>query len=183
MKNIYFVGSSCVGKTSVLDLLIEDPRFKGYNIQKSLSRELIREGVLSGSFDSIKDQHILFEKYCDAMLKNKTNTVFDRSLIDVYTFTETLEGNDINLCCELAEQLDVLETIRALYDDGFVFYFPIYWNVECDGERLDDERKRIRWDYYIEKFLKREQIPFYSMRNEPPKERVDFIYKTINSSF
>lgn len=175
--NILLVGSSCVGKTSVLDLLKEDPAFKKYSIVDSLARQLRREYLVSG-FDDISFQEHLFDAYYLKQITNR-QTIFDRSIIDVYTFTQTIKEDSFDFCAMLSDMRDSISDIKESF--GKVFYFPIYWKVEDDGERLIDSERRIQWDENIQILLKDEQIPYYTVPFCDPLERVVFIRSIVNS--
>lgn len=176
--NIVLIGSSCVGKTSVLDLLKEDPSFSQYEVVPSIARQ-IRQREQITSFDNISFQKRLFDGYYLGMNTYSKNTVFDRSIIDVYTFTQTIKDNSEDFCVLLSDMRDTISEIKDKL--GYVFYFPIYWKAEDDGERLFDEERRAQWDKNIRILLKDEQIPYYTVPYCDPKERVVFIRSIIKS--
>lgn len=62
-KTIHFVGSSCVGKTSVWNLIKDDPTFEHYAFVESLSRKLLREGKISANYNRMEDQQAIFDAY------------------------------------------------------------------------------------------------------------------------
>lgn len=176
--NILLVGSSCVGKTSVLDLLREDPTFKNYSVIESLARQLRQRYTISG-FDDVSFQDQLFDAYYQKHRTLKHDTIFDRSIIDVYTFTQTIKEDSFDFCAMLSDMKDSISDIKESF--GKVFYFPIYWKVEDDGERLIDPERRVQWDKNIQILLEDEQIPYYIVPYCDPIERVVFIRSIVNS--
>lgn len=177
--NILLIGSSCVGKTSVLDLLKEDPSFSQYEIIPSIARQ-VRQREQISSFDDISLQKRLFDAYRLGLNVSTTGKfVFDRSIIDVYTFTQTIKDNSEDFCVLLSDMRDAISEEKDKL--GRIFYFPIYWDVEDDGERLIDSKRREQWDKNIQILLKDEQIPYYTIPYCDPKERVAFIKSIVKS--
>lgn len=176
-KAINFVGASCVGKTSVIELIKKSESFAGYEIVDSISRKLLKEGKISPSFNSIDNQKTIF----DAYLKKAHSTIpyiSDRCLIDVYTFTLTFPKDNRFVQSEILRQARLLEVNE--YYLGKIFYFPIYWEVEKDGERMADPERRQQWDKNIREILERDQISYVTVPNVSPIERLQFIKSQLN---
>lgn len=169
--NIAFLGSCCVGKTSVFDLLKQDPMFEGWVIQESITRKLFREGVIKDrSFDQIDNQRIIFDEYLKVL--DNPNCLSDRSILDVYTFTRTFEPS-IEKARELTRQGRLIA--QNLHKVTKIFYFPIYWQLIDDNERLYDAERRANWDDEIRSFLQFTQVDVTVVPDLSVKERVKFI--------
>lgn len=183
MKNIInFVGSSCTGKTSGYNLLKEDPIFQSFEVVESQSRRLLREGKISPSFNDINNQKLIFDEYLKIIHKF-SSYISDRCLIDVLSFTQTFLSNELkeedkSIICKEIRREDRLTKINSC-NFGTIFYFPIYWNTEDDGERLLDEKRRSIWDNNIRSFLESNNIEFYTVPFVNPLERVNFIKEKI----
>lgn len=173
---VTLLGSCCVGKTSVFDILKQDPIFEGWNIQESISRKLIREDKISvdRNFQSIKNQSLIFDEYVKILDMSKC--LSDRSIIDVFTMTRTLDQN-IDVKIELNRERRILaQNIDRI---GKIFYFPIYWDSVDDGERLFDEERRKRWDLEIQNILYHSLVNYTIIPNCSVTDRVKFIKKIL----
>ena len=83
IDKVTLLGSCCVGKTSVFDVLKQDPIFEGWSIQESISRKLIREDKISvdRNFQSIKNQSLIFDEYVKILDISKC--LSDRSIMSL----------------------------------------------------------------------------------------------------
>lgn len=174
---INFVGASCVGKTSVIDLIKKDETFKSYNIKDSISRQLLRDGKIKPSFDSIDNQRVLFNSYL-RICHSLNPYIADRCLIDVYTFTRTFPKENKFVQEEILRELRLIEVNKSSF--GKIFYFPIYWDVQSDGERMADSKRRELWDFEIRNLLELLKIEYIIIPNISPIERVEFIKTNLN---
>ena len=105
VRAVTFLGASCVGKTSVFDLIEKDRSFARFAKIGSISRQLVREGGISPSFNSVSNQRAIFDKYLEVL--HGENYISDRSVIDVHTFTRTLPYS-VSLDNELRRQSDLI---------------------------------------------------------------------------
>ena len=67
VRAVTFLGASCVGKTSVFDLIEKDRSFAGFAKIGSISRQLVKEGEVDPSFNSVSIQRVLFDKYLEVL--------------------------------------------------------------------------------------------------------------------
>lgn len=105
VRAVTFLGASCVGKTSVFELLKKDRSFDRFDKIDSITRQLVKEGKIEPSFTSVQNQKLIFDKYAE--LLNIDHYVSDRSIIDVHTFTKTIPAS-IQRDAELKRQLDLV---------------------------------------------------------------------------
>lgn len=105
VRAVTFLGASCVGKTSVFELLKKDRSFDWFDKIDSITRQLVKEGRIEPSFTSVKNQKLIFDKYAE--LLNTDCYVSDRGIIDVHTFTKTIPAS-IQRDVELKRQLDLV---------------------------------------------------------------------------
>lgn len=185
-KIIHFVGSSCVGKTSVWNLIKDDPTFEHYAFVESLSRKLLREGKISANYNRMEDQQAIFDAYFNLLTSGDGEHAFymsDRCVLDVVSFTHTLYIHLFQSNEKFRQEAKRQARMTVEHKDslGFVFYFPPYWKVESDGERLDNERFRWKWDLQLRLFMQHNKIPFIAVPNVSPIERVEFIKQTLNN--
>lgn len=176
IRAVTFLGASCVGKTSVFEFVKKDKTFDKFTKVDSITRQLVREGGISPSFDSVPTQRTIFDKYLEVL--HEENYISDRSVIDVHTFTRTLPYS-VSLDNELRRQSNLISLNE--YYLPVIFYFPIYWNVENDGERLNDESRRRKWDSEIRKFLMDKRLPYEVIPNDTPFNRVRFIKGVLST--
>lgn len=176
VRVITFLGASCVGKTSVFELLKKDRSFDRFDKIDSITRQLVKEGSIFPSFTSVQNQKLIFDKYAE--LLSIDCYVSDRSIIDVHTFTKTIPAS-IQRDAELKRQLDFINVSE--YFLPIIFYFPIYWDVENDGERMADAERRKCWDVEIRKFLIERKLPYEVIPNDTPFNRLKFIKSVLNT--
>lgn len=176
VRAVTFLGASCVGKTSVFELLKKDRSFDRFDKIDSITRQLIKEGRIEPSFTSVQSQKLIFDRY--SKLLHTDHYVSDRSVIDVHTFTKTIPAS-IQRDAELKRQLDFINVSE--YFLPIIFYFPIYWDVENDGERMADAERRKCWDVEIRKFLIERKLPYEVIPNDTPFNRLKFIKSVLNT--
>lgn len=176
VRAVTFLGASCVGKTSVFELLKKDRLFDRFNKIDSITRQLIKEGRIEPSFTSVQSQKLIFDRY--SKLLHTDHYVSDRSVIDVHTFTKTIPVS-IQRDVELKRQLDFINVSE--YFLPVIFYFPIYWDVENDGERMADVERRKYWDAEIRKFLIERKLPYEVIPNDTPFNRLKFIKSVLST--
>ena len=176
VRAVTFLGASCVGKTSVFELLKKDRSFDRFDKIDSITRQLIKEGRIEPSFTSVQSQKLIFDRY--SKLLHTDHYVSDRSVIDVHTFTKTIPAS-IQRDAELKRQLDFINVSE--YFLPIIFYFPIYWDVENDGERMADAERRKCWDVEIRKFLVERKLPYEVIPNDTPFNRLKFIKSVLNT--
>lgn len=176
VRAVTFLGASCVGKTSVFELLKKDRSFDRFDKIDSITRQLIKKGRIEPSFTSVQSQKLIFDRY--SKLLHTDHYVSDRSVIDVHTFTKTIPAS-IQRDAELKRQLDFINVSE--YFLPIIFYFPIYWDVENDGERMADAERRKCWDVEIRKFLIERKLPYEVIPNDTPFNRLKFIKSVLNT--
>nr|DAK52074.1 MAG TPA: TRANSCRIPTIONAL REGULATOR NADR, NMN, NMN Adenylyl transferase [Caudoviricetes sp.] len=176
VRAVTFLGASCVGKTSVFDLIEKDRSFARFAKIGSITRQLVKEGKIEPSFTSVQNQKLIFDKYAE--LLNTDCYVSDRSIIDVHTFTKTIPVST-QRDAELKRQLDFINVSE--YFLPIFFYFPIYWDVENDGERMADAERRKCWDTEIRKFLIERKLPYEVIPNDTPFNRLKFIKSVLST--
>lgn len=176
VRAVTFLGASCVGKTSVFELLKKDRSFDRFDKIDSITRQLIKEGRIEPSFTSVQSQKLIFDRY--SKLLHTDHYVSDRSVIDVHTFTKTIPAS-IQRDAELKRQLDFINVSE--YFLPIIFYFPIYWDVENDGERMADAERRKCWNVEIRKFLIERKLPYEVIPNDTPFNRLKFIKSVLNT--
>lgn len=177
--NVCLLGTSCVGKTSVFKALKQDISFKDWGFHESISRQLIAKGLLKRPFDSIESQRILFDKYIDILGQDNKNCIFDRSIIDIFTFTKT----KIQMNCDGFEKSELIRENRLLAQNidkiDHIFYFPIYWENQDDGERAVDPKLLQLWDENIRNVQHFLNVKCDIIPNCSVTERVRFIKKKL----
>lgn len=176
VRAISFLGASCTGKTSVFDLVKEDKAFESFTKIDSMTRQMVKEGRLEPSFTSIKNQSLIFDKYLELLFTG--NYISDRSVIDVHTFTKTIPTSVAQIN-ELDRQFRLIR-LNEFYLPT-IFYFPIYWEVENDGERMADAERRKKWDKEIRRFLITRRMPYEIMPNDTPFNRLKFMKRVLGT--
>lgn len=150
-EKIVFTGSFSVGKTTILNLLKEDPDFKDHKFAPEVFRNLAKEGLKLNKESTEITQLLGFNEYLKFFLLNE-KFVSDRSLIDVYANDKYLYWQKQSLDYHIFNvHRDLIQYYKYLYN--IIFYFPIEFPIVKDSVRETDEEYRKIIDNYIQETL------------------------------
>lgn len=164
-KKISFCGSSCTGKTILIEAMKKDPQFEGWSFFTNVVRDLHKEGREINEKSNSETQRMIFDRYNEILSKMfEAPSVADRCIIDVAAFTSVLfdqmpVGSEDFIDMSTEEFFQRKEVIRRKDDLSLLVYTPIEFPVENDGERLVDELLRESFDQKIQQILKNSDIP------------------------
>lgn len=185
-KKIMFCGSSCTGKTTLLNAMKKDPLFKDWTYFENVVRNLHKEGREICEKSSSETQTMIFDRYYDILREmDKGLSISDRSIIDVAAFTSVLQeqlpiGDEdyYKMCLTMKHQLQ--EISCKVKDLSLVVYTPIEFSVEDDGERLVDNLLRDKFDQKILEILFKNKISYLRVSGSV-EERLSQIKKVVFS--
>ena len=185
-KKIMFCGSSCTGKTTLLNAMKKDPLFKDWIYFENVVRNLHREGREICEKSSSETQTMIFDRYYDILREmDKGLSISDRSIVDVAAFTSVLQeqlpiGDEdyYKMCLTMEHQLQ--EISRNVKDLSLIVYTPIEFSVEDDGERLVDNLLRDKFDQKILEILFKNKISYLRVSGSV-EERLSQIKKVVFS--
>lgn len=178
-KTIVITGTSCSGKTTLINLL----KNLGYNIVNETAREIIKEeqkkehGSLPWNEDSFFDfQNISMKKQLKKELKiqkDSNNTYFlDRSIIDYFAYTMH-KGYSVN-----PNLIDILQ--ENPYSKVFFLETLERSNYRQDKERKEEYNDTLSIENFMRKLYSYLGYKFTQVSNKlTPKQRVDFILANI----
>lgn len=185
-KKIMFCGSSCTGKTTLLNAMKKDPLFKDWNYFENVVRNLHKEGREICEKSSSETQTMIFDRYRDILKEmDKGPSISDRSIIDVAVFTNILQeqlpiGDEDYYKMYFAMEHQLQEISRNVKDLSLIVYTPIEFPVEDDGERLVDNLLRDKFDQKILEILFKNKISYLRVSGSV-EERLSQIKKVVFS--
>ena len=185
-KKIMFCGSSCTGKTTLLNAMKKDPLFKDWIYFENVVRNLRREGREICEKSSSETQTMIFDRYYDILREmDKGLSISDRSIVDVAAFTSVLQerlpiGDEDYYKMYLAMEHQLQEISRNVKDLSLVVYTPIEFPAEDDGERLVDNLLRDKFDQKILEILFKNKISYLRVSGSV-EERLSQIKKVVFS--
>jgi GTPase SAR1 family protein len=168
-------GTMSVGKTTLVNALMNLPEFKGYNFATERSKYLRDLGIPLNTDSTLKGQFVFLAERC-AELMNE-NIITDRTVIDVMAFTKaakSIDYYDAEAFCDAAYKL------VGEYD--YVFYVsPEGVEMEDNGVRETDLKYRETIDSIIKLVLYRSnhKIKHFVELKGTTKERIAKMIETI----
>lgn len=185
-KKIMFCGSSCTGKTTLLNVMKKDLLFKDWTYFENVVRNLHKEGREICEKSSSETQTMIFDRYYDILREmDKGLSISDRSIIDVAAFTSVLQeqlpiGDKDYYKMYLTMEHQLQEISCKVKDLSLVVYTPIEFPVEDDGERLVDNLLRDKFDQKILEILFKNKISYLRVSGSV-EERLSQIKKVVFS--
>lgn len=185
-KKIMFCGSSCTGKTTLLNTTKKDLLFKDWTYFENVVRNLHKEGREICEKSSSETQTMIFDRYHDILREmDKGLSISDRSIIDVAAFTSVLQeqlpiGDEDYYKMYLTMKHQLQEISYNVKDLSLVVYTPIEFPVEDDGERLVDNLLRDKFDQKILEILFKNKISYLRVSGSV-EERLSQIKKVVFS--
>ena len=168
-------GAQSVGKTTLLNALRSEKKFKQYAICDEVTRELIKLGLDINEAGSDLTQELIMQQHVfNAFMYNDMLT--DRTALDglVYTTYLHLHGKVSS---------DTLERVRTIYDKiiheyDYIFYIPPEFNIVDDGVRSIDPTFRDQIVELFEGYIT--EMPREIVRlSGSVRERLDQIMKVL----
>ena len=140
---IGFCGTVSVGKTTLVNALMELPRFKNYEFATERSKYLRDLGIPLNTDSTIEGQTIFLAERCSELMKS--NIITDRTVIDVMAFTKAAQSIDYyesEKLCELAKHF--------IPEYDYIFYIsPDGVEIEDNSVRTTDSKYRETIDFII----------------------------------
>jgi nicotinamide riboside kinase len=175
---IGFVGTHSTGKTALAKELLTREEFRDYAFVPSSSRVLSTR--LATSRDAmVADQlAITLARISDEETYSMGGTrpiLSERTPLDSLAYTTYQVKNvwegDHKWVLDVSE--GAVKSAMRQYD--LVCYFPVYWPVEDDGLRDQDEEYRKMINVYAMMWLTKFGIKPYVMQNTPVDKRADYL--------
>jgi GTPase SAR1 family protein len=169
---IGFCGTVSVGKTTLVNALMELPRFKNYEFATERSKYLRDLGIPLNTDSTIEGQTIFLAERCSELMKS--NIITDRTVIDVMAFTQAAKSisfidkvNFSNYASGLIKKYDHIFYIKP---DGV--------EIEDNGVRTTDIDYRNYIDLIIKEILDASHIRYYTISGSV-EERIKSIINSL----
>ena len=174
---IGLTGTMSVGKTTLVNALKENKKFKGYNFATERSKYLSDLGIPLNTDSTLKGQTIFLAERCAELLND--NIITDRTIIDVLAFTQAAKSVD-QVEYDLFEQY----AIQFLKDYDHIFYIsPQGLDIEDNGVRETDAeyRKLINQNIQLLNIKYRHKIKNLIEIKGSTEERIKWVKQAISS--
>lgn len=134
---ILLTGTHGTGKSTLLQELVKDERFKNWDTVGGVTREAKEIGFkINSSGDDETQYYCVAKDSLNLITYQNRDTIFDRSLIDTYMYTMYLyqKNKDSENLYILTE---ILERLLYIYRDYFdyIFWLRPEFGLEDDGVR------------------------------------------------
>lgn len=172
---ITFAGAAGTGKSTLVERLLDMPQFSEYtrysNPQRALHNFLGDKFPHSSKANTISQAGI-YSCFILDLLKNK-NIICDRSIIDIFAYSELSKGVD---------DFKVLEDIfsKGIELHDVIFYVPIEFQVENDGFRDTNTEYIKKTDETIQKYMDKykDKVKIVEVRGSVD-DRLNIILETL----
>lgn len=183
MIKIGFAGAHGTGKTSMAKAMLDNERFKRFDVVPSTARQIKKYGYpinreaneLSQTLVPVLriiDEHEAFVKNCSRM----NGLISDRTVVDSLAYTSYQYNRVWDEGSFIYETMKRLTTMH-METYNVVLYFPVYWQVESDGIRDDDAEYQRDIDEIMAAILV--DYDYHVVPNVSPEERAEWFIKTF----
>ena len=129
-------GTMSVGKTTLVNALVELPEFKDYNFRTERSKYLMEMGIPLNTDSTTKGQAVFLAERASELMQE--NIITDRTIIDVMAFAKASKSMNY---LDAQEFCNFASTMLNEYD--YIFYVsPEGVEIEDNGVRETDEKYR-----------------------------------------
>ena len=142
-------GTMSVGKTTLVNALMELPEFSDYNFRTERSKELMAQGIPLNTDSTLKGQCVFLAERASELIQK--NIITDRTIIDVMAFAKASNSMD-------GYEKEDFETLasRLIRDYDYIFYVsPKGVEIEDNGVRETNAKYREVIDFTILNLLNR----------------------------
>lgn len=132
-------GAQSVGKTTLIEALTQDDRFKGFQVRGEITRTLQKQGLPINEEATLDTQLLILNEHIrNLLLFPKESIILDRCLLDGIVYTKYFLSQEHLAFQEHARWLDVyISSIadRYLPRYDYIFYIDPEFDIEDDGVR------------------------------------------------
>ncbi|WXW92588.1 thymidylate kinase [Streptomyces phage Enygma] len=191
MIKIGMTGAHGTGKTSMAQAMANSPAFKDFVLVPSTARQIKEYGYpINREATELSQILVPVLRMVDEWetMTSPQNTLYkqgiisDRTLIDSLAYTY-YQNEHVWENGALIENVTRRLTEMHMQSYHFVLYFPVYWAVEEDGVRDPDEAYRERIDDYVIQALEMLNVPYLTVPDVSPDERVEWFIEEIQELY
>jgi len=188
---IGMTGAHGTGKTSMAQAMVNSPAFKDFVLVPSTARQIKEYGYpINREATELSQILVPVLRMVDEWetMTSPQNTLYkqglisDRTLIDSLAYTY-YQNEHVWEDGALIENVTRRLTEMHMQSYHFVLYFPVYWAVEEDGVRDPDEAYRVRIDDYVIQALEMLNVPYLTVPDVSPDERVEWLIEEIQELY
>lgn len=134
---IAFAGAQSSGKTTLLNMMREDPMFKNYEFCDNITRNIQAQGYSINEDSNSRTQFKIAEAHRDILDTKGDNFIADRSMLDCYAYSQYLYENEKLPVEDIHELAKTLQELLPRYD--CIFYLTPEFGLIEDGVRSSDK--------------------------------------------
>jgi nicotinamide riboside kinase len=171
-------GAQGVGKTTILNKMIEDPYFKNYEISKEAIRNLVKEfNIGINKLGNNESQLLIANAHYQNTFKGP-QFITDRWLLDCFVFTTRMFQDKQIDQWVYDYNLQLLKSKADEYD--FVFYFPPEFDLVDDNFRSLDKNYQTELHELFETIIDKLKLKHIRYITGTIEERYNKIKTIIN---
>jgi GTPase SAR1 family protein len=179
---ILLTGTHGTGKSTLLQELVKESRFKNFSVVGGVTREARDLGLkINSSGEDSTQYYCMARDVLNFITYQDRDTIFDRSLIDTYMYTMYLYQKD-KTRYDLYVLIEILERLLYIYRNYFdyIFWLRPEFSLEDDGVRDTDLAFQLHIDSNFELFFNDRQLNNLYRVSGSIEERVNLIKIVID---
>lgn len=174
---IGITGAQCTGKTTLLNALRSEEKFKNYTVCNEVTRKVASYGLPINEDGNDTTQEMIMNQHIVNWFMNK-NMLTDRTALDGYVYSLYLFETGKIKRPTLNYAKEVFNTLIKKYD--FLFYIPPEFELKNDGVRSINTFFRDRIVVIFNTVIRDESLPVIQLKGSV-RERVDSVINHINN--
>lgn len=173
---IQLSGAQGVGKTTLINLMREDPYFKDFSFNVELARTLSKEGYKVDREIDDEAQNKILDKTLE-LLKKEGDNVYDRSILDAFVYTTYYFEKQQLSYYTYTRCKDAFESFISYLD--FLFIIKPEFELKADGFRSTDTKYQKEINDLFELIIKTYKISVIYLTGTP-EQRINQIKEVLD---
>jgi len=170
-------GAQSVGKTTLLNALRSEKKFKDYTVCDEVTRRVKSYGLpINEGGTDLTQQLIMQEHIVNAFMY--TDIIADRTVLDGLVYTDYLYSQNSVSLKMLQYTIQVFEKVQPYYD--IQFYIIPEFSIQNDGVRSNDILFRDKIVELFNNTIKKYKIPVINLTGSV-RERVEQVIKAVEA--
>ena len=166
-------GSQCTGKSTLMNELKKDEKFKDFKFKDEIVRTLIKELniKINDQGDDITQFLVMYNHFKNAINTDK-NIITDRCAIDCHVYSTYLYMNNKISKYTMNESTKMVNKLKDKY--SLIYYLPPEIELKSDGVRSDSEEFRQNTHNIFLEIFNDFNIPYIELRGSVNQRLMDF---------